>query len=76
MSQFVSRLRLFKDSSSLGGLESQIERRALSEGQGSKVDQGLIRMSIGLEDTEDLFSTDQLSQAFEDESYFGKMTAK
>ncbi|MFT4570155.1 MAG: cystathionine gamma-synthase [Hyphomicrobiaceae bacterium] len=51
---FVVRLRLFHDATSLGGVESLVEHRALIEGPGTKVPVDLVRLSIGLEDAEDL----------------------
>jgi len=38
----------------LGGTESLIEHRASSEGQGTKVPQNLLRVSVGLEHADDL----------------------
>ncbi|PGH11177.1 hypothetical protein AJ79_05019 [Helicocarpus griseus UAMH5409] len=46
-----SKLRLFHHATSLGGVESLIEWRALSD---TTVDQRLMRVSVGLEDWEDL----------------------
>jgi cystathionine beta-lyase len=51
-------LRLFHHATSLGGVESLIEWRAMSD---KKVDRGLLRLSIGLEDLQDL--KDDLLQA-------------
>lgn len=54
-----SRLDLFQHATSLGGIESLIEWRALSD---SRVDQKLLRVSVGLEDWRDLKA--DLLQAF------------
>jgi cystathionine beta-lyase/cystathionine gamma-synthase len=54
-----SRLDLFQHATSLGGVESLIEWRALSD---SRVDQKLLRVSVGLEDWRDLKA--DLLQAF------------
>ncbi|CRG91909.1 hypothetical protein PISL3812_08963 [Talaromyces islandicus] len=53
------KLALFQHATSLGGVESLIEWRALSD---SKVDRELLRVSVGLENWEDL--KDDLLQAF------------
>jgi cystathionine gamma-synthase len=50
----ASQVRLFTNATSLGGTESLIEHRASSEGQGTKVPQNLLRLSVGLEHAEDL----------------------
>lgn len=54
-----SRLQFFQHATSLGGVESLIEWRALSD---SRVDRKLLRVSVGLEKWEDL--KDDLLQAF------------
>ena len=51
----TSRLRIFTNATSLGGTESLIEHRASSEGEGTKVPENLLRISIGLEHPDDLF---------------------
>lgn len=51
---FIAALRLFRRATSLGGTESLIEHRASVEGLYSKTPDNLIRLSIGLEDIEDL----------------------
>jgi cystathionine gamma-synthase len=48
---FIGSLRLFTNATSLGGVESLAERRALSD---PAMPPGLVRMSIGIEDTDDL----------------------
>jgi cystathionine gamma-synthase len=50
----VSRLRLFTRATSLGGVESLIEHRASMEGPLSQTPPNLIRMSVGLEHSDDL----------------------
>lgn len=52
--QVVSKLKYFTNATSLGGVESLIERRAASEGPESKTPQNLIRISVGLEHLDDL----------------------
>lgn len=54
-----SKLNFFQHATSLGGVESLIEWRALSD---SKVDRKLLRISVGLENWEDL--KNDLLQAF------------
>ena len=55
------RTRFFTRATSLGGVESLIEHRASIEGPDSRTPQNLLRLSIGIEDTEDLI--DDLAQA-------------
>jgi len=50
----TSRVQLFTNATSLGGTESLIEHRASSEGEGTKVPENLLRVSIGLEHSDDL----------------------
>jgi cystathionine gamma-synthase len=52
--RFVSDLKYFSNATSLGGVESLIERRARVEGPDSKSAENLIRMSVGLEHIADL----------------------
>lgn len=54
-----SHLRLFHHATSLGGVESLIEWRAMTD---AKVDRRLLRISVGIEGWEDL--RDDLLQAF------------
>jgi cystathionine gamma-synthase len=54
-------LRLFIRATSLGGTESLVEHRASVEPPGSPVAPDLLRLSIGLEDVDDLW--DDLAQA-------------
>ena len=55
------RVQLWKRATSLGGVESLIEHRASIEGPGSPADPDLLRLSVGIEDVEDLI--DDLEQA-------------
>jgi len=57
----VRRTRFFTPATSLGGVESLIEHRASIEGPDSKTPQNLLRLSIGIEDSEDLI--DDLAHA-------------
>lgn len=54
--QLVGALRLFRNATSLGGVESLVEHRAPVEGPGTTVPRDLIRLSLGIEDTDDLVS--------------------
>lgn len=49
--RFIGQLRLFTNATSLGGVESLVERRAVSD---PTMPEGLVRISMGIEDTEDL----------------------
>src|SRR5437763_2334536 len=59
----AARVKVFVRATSLGGTESLIEHRASSEGPTSRTPQNLLRMSVGLENTEDLL--DDLRQALD-----------
>jgi cystathionine gamma-synthase len=48
--------RLFVRATSLGGVESLIEHRASVEGPHSEVPQNLLRLSIGIENCQDLIN--------------------
>jgi cystathionine gamma-synthase len=52
----AARVRLWKRATSLGGVESLLEHRASIEGPGSPCPPDLLRLSVGLEDAEDLFA--------------------
>ncbi len=54
--RLVSRLRLFARATSLGGVESLIEHRASVEPPDSPVPKDLLRVSIGLEDPDELIA--------------------
>lgn len=57
----AARVKLFTRATSLGGVESFIEHRASIEPPGGQTPQNLLRVSIGLENAEDLI--DDLKQA-------------
>ena len=48
-------MRLVRNATSLGGVESLIERRARIEPDG-RVPEGLLRLAVGLEDVDDLWA--------------------
>ncbi|MBN9029546.1 MAG: cystathionine gamma-synthase [Rhizobiales bacterium 63-7] len=50
----MQRTRIWKPATSLGGVESLIERREAVEGPNSHVDAALLRFSVGIEGTQDL----------------------
>lgn len=50
----AGRLRLFTNATSLGGCESLVEHRASVEGPNPRSPQNLLRISVGLEDGDDL----------------------
>jgi cystathionine gamma-synthase len=50
----AARVELWKRATSLGGVESLVEHRASVEGPGSPCPPDLLRLSVGLEDPEDL----------------------
>jgi cystathionine gamma-synthase len=52
----AARVRIWKRATSLGGVESLLEHRASVEGKGSPCPPDLLRLSVGLEDAEDLFA--------------------
>jgi cystathionine gamma-synthase len=52
----AARVRLWKRATSLGGVESLIEHRASVEGPQSPCPPDLLRLSVGLEDPDDLMS--------------------
>ena len=53
--QMLKRLRLLTNATSFGAVESTIERRASIPGQ-EHLPSGLLRMSVGIEDVEDLWT--------------------
>src|SRR5215472_2623190 len=57
----AGRTRLFTRATSLGGVESLIEHRASIEGPGSRAPANLLRLSVGIEEPEDLI--EDLEQA-------------
>ena len=60
----ASRVKLFRNATSLGGVESLIEHRASAEGPGSTSPKNLLRLSVGLEHPDDL--VEDLLQALGD----------
>jgi cystathionine gamma-synthase len=52
----AARVRLWKRATSLGGVESLIEHRASVEGSDSPCPPDLLRLSVGIEDVDDLFA--------------------
>jgi len=52
----AARVRLWNRATSLGGVESLLEHRASIEGKGSPCPPDLLRLSVGLEDPEDLLA--------------------
>jgi cystathionine gamma-synthase len=59
----VRRVRLFTRATSLGGVESLIEHRASVEGPTTISPRNLLRISVGLENADDL--VDDLRQALD-----------
>jgi cystathionine gamma-synthase len=59
----AARVELFTRATSLGGVESLIEHRASIEGPESRTPQGLLRVSVGLENADDLIA--DLAQALD-----------
>src|SRR6266496_2764727 len=57
----AAKTKIFTRATSLGGVESLIEHRASIEGAGTTSPEGLLRLSIGLENSEDLI--EDLDQA-------------
>ncbi|HVO46616.1 MAG TPA: aminotransferase class V-fold PLP-dependent enzyme [Steroidobacteraceae bacterium] len=57
----AARTKLFARATSLGGVESLVEHRASIEGPASRTPQNLLRLSVGIEEPEDLI--DDLTQA-------------
>ena len=57
----ASKLQVFTNATSLGGCESRIEHRASVEGANPRSPQDLLRISVGLEDADDLVA--DLAQA-------------
>jgi cystathionine gamma-synthase len=57
----ANRTKIFTRATSLGGVESLVEHRASIEGPGTQSPEGLLRLSIGLENADDLI--EDLNQA-------------
>jgi cystathionine gamma-synthase len=54
--EVAASVRLFTRATSLGGTHSLIEHRASAEGPNTRTPQNLLRISVGLENTEDLIA--------------------
>lgn len=52
----AANVHIFKRATSLGGVESLIEHRASVEGEGTPAPSDLLRLSVGIEDKEDLLA--------------------
>jgi cystathionine gamma-synthase len=52
----AARVQLWKRATSLGGVESLIEHRASIEGAGTPVPTDLLRLSVGLEERDELIA--------------------
>jgi cystathionine gamma-synthase len=50
----AARVEIWKRATSLGGVESLMEHRASVEGAGTPVPSDLLRLSVGIEDPQDL----------------------
>ncbi len=59
----AAQVKLWKRATSLGGVESLIEHRASVEGAGTPVPDDLLRLSVGIEDVDDLIA--DLEQALD-----------
>ena len=59
----AAKVQIWKRATSLGGVESLIEHRASIEGPGTPCPHDLLRLSVGLEDSDDLIA--DLSQAID-----------
>jgi len=53
---FAAKLRVFKRATSLGSVESLAEHRASVEGPGTRCPTDLVRLSVGIEDADDLIA--------------------
>ena len=51
---FIPRLQLWRHATSLGGVESTLERRRRHAGESASIPEGLVRLSVGIEHVEDL----------------------
>jgi cystathionine gamma-synthase len=60
---FVRRTRLWVHATSLGGVESTLERRRRWKAEPATIPDGLVRLSVGIEDVEDLWA--DLEQALD-----------
>jgi len=62
--KIANQTKIFTQATSLGGVESLIEHRASNEGPGTKTPFNLLRLSVGIENSDDLI--DDLRQAIEE----------
>jgi cystathionine gamma-synthase len=53
---FIERTRLWRHATSLGGVESTLERRRRWAAEAPTIPAGLVRLSVGIENVEDLFA--------------------
>ena len=60
---FIRSTRLWVNATSLGGVESTLERRRRWPGEAQTIPEGLVRLSVGIEDVDDLGS--DLQQALD-----------
>lgn len=60
---FVAATRLWVHATSLGGVESTLERRRRWPGEAPTIPEGLLRLSVGIEDVDDLWA--DLKQALD-----------
>lgn len=51
---FISRLTLWRNATSLGGVESTLERRRRHATESASIPEGLVRLSVGIEHIDDL----------------------
>jgi cystathionine gamma-synthase len=61
---FTRKTRLWVHATSLGGVESTFERRRRWKSEPATIPEGLVRMSVGIEDVEDLWA--DLERALDD----------
>jgi len=52
----AARIKLWKRATSLGGVESLVEHRASVEGTGTPAPPDLLRLSVGVEAADDLYT--------------------
>ncbi|MGN6162792.1 MAG: PLP-dependent transferase, partial [Marmoricola sp.] len=64
--RLVATTQLWVHATSLGGVESTLERRRRWKTESATIPEGLIRLSVGIEDVEDLWA--DLNQALDQAS--------
>ena len=69
----AAKVEIFTRATSLGGPESLIEHRASIEGPGTQTPENLLRLSIGLENVDDL--TEDLARSLSEDSFLETKTA-